>query len=339
MRVLLSCSKHVQSPDGLCPLGTTAEPNQRGQCLTDTSLHGKTPSTQTSNSGGSGTTTNTGTGGTTSTPMMAPLKAGGGTTTGPGTTTTTTSAKTTTTTTTPKQTGTTTSGSTGTPTSTAKATTTKIINNNNVIRGSSGGGTSAATPHTQTTTNNNFLTYANTINKITIKYPSTWTKTEFTGNPSIPVIFNTPTTITTATGNTGLAAAAKNSFVISITPSASNLDNFTQQRLNALTHSNGVKYSITNTTAKVLTPPTGVTAYREVSYDATKNIIVNNTIPTQVPLKGAAIFFVNSGTGYSLLYLAKQTEYTQNLPMIQQMVNSFRIGNGGGTAASSNSTR
>jgi hypothetical protein len=80
----------------------------------------------------------------------------------------------------------------------------------------------------------------------------------------------------------------------------------------------------------VLTPPTGITAYREVSYDATKNILVNSTtIPTQVPLRGAAIFFVNNGTGYSLLYLAKQTEYTQNLPMIQQMVNSFQIGNGG----------
>jgi hypothetical protein len=189
-------------------------------------------------------------------------------------------------------------------------------------------GLGAATPHTQTTTNNNFLTYANTINKITIKYPSTWTKTEFTGNPSIPVIFNTPTTITTATGNAGPAAAAKNSFVISVTPSASNLDNFTHQRINALTQSNGVKYNITNTNAKVLTPPTGITAYREVIYDATKNIVVNNTIPTQVPLKGAAIFFVNSGTGYSLLYLAKQTEYTQNLPMIQQMVNSFQIGAG-----------
>ena len=54
----------------------------------------------------------------------------------------------------------------------------------------------------------------------------------------------------------------------------------------------------------------------------------NNNIPTQVPLKGAAIFFVNGGTGYSLLYLAKQAEYTQNLPMIQQMVNSFQIGAG-----------
>ncbi|MGB7954601.1 MAG: hypothetical protein WCF23_11530, partial [Candidatus Nitrosopolaris sp.] len=313
---------------GLCPLETTAEPNQRGQCLTDTSLPGKTPSTQTGNSGGSGTTTNTGTGGTTSTPMTTPMKAGGGTTTGPGTTTTTTSAKTTTTTTTPKQTRTTTSGSTGTPTSTYKATTTKIINNKNVVRGPS------APASGSLGTKAPFITYVNTINKITIKYPPTWTKTELTGNPSIPVIFNAPTTITTATGNAGPAAAAKNSFVISITPSASNLDNFTQQRINALTHSNGVKYNITNATAKVLTPPTGITAYREVSYDATKNILVNNTtIPTQVPLKGAAIFFVNSGTGYSLLYLAKQTEYTQNLPMIQQMVNSFQVGNGGGTAA------
>jgi hypothetical protein len=74
----------------------------------------------------------------------------------------------------------------------------------------------------------------------------------------------------------------------------------------------------------VLTPPTGITAFREVSYDGIKN---NNN---NLPLKGAAIFFVNGGTGYSLLYLAKQTEYTQNLPMIQQMINSFHIGNSGG---------
>jgi hypothetical protein len=70
--------------------------------------------------------------------------------------------------------------------------------------------------------------------------------------------------------------------------------------------------------------------HREVSYDAMKNSITsgsNNAIPIQVPLKGAAIF-VNGNTGYSLLYLAKQTEYTQNLPMVQQMVNSFQVGSG-----------
>jgi hypothetical protein len=71
--------------------------------------------------------------------------------------------------------------------------------------------------------------------------------------------------------------------------------------------------------------------HREVRYDAMKNSITsgsNNAIPIQVPLKGAAIFFVNGNTGYSLLYLAKQTEYTQNLPMVQQMVNSFQVGSG-----------
>lgn len=55
----------------------------------------------------------------------------------------------------------------------------------------------------------------------------------------------------------------------------------------------------------------------------------------QVPSRGAAIFFVNDGTGYSLLYLAKQTEYTQNLPVVQQMVNSFQVGSGTGAASSS----
>lgn len=154
------------------------------------------------------------------------------------------------------------------------------------------------------------------------------------GNPSIPVMFNAPTIVTT-TPNTG---AAKTGFVINITPSASNLDNYTQQQINGLTHSNAVKYTITNTNAKELTPPTGITAFREISYDGMKNIIVsnNNNTPTQVPLKGAALFFVNGGTGYSLLYLAKQTEYTQHLPMIQQMVNSFQISNGATASGSSN---
>ena len=116
--------------------------------------------------------------------------------------------------------------------------------------------------------------------------------------------------------------------MINITPSAANLDSYTQQQVNALRQSPAVKYTITNTNAKELTPPTGITAFREISYDGMKNVIANNNIPTQVPLKGAAIFFVNGGTGYSLLYLAKQAEYTQNLPMIQQMVNSFQIGTG-----------
>lgn len=50
-------------------------------------------------------------------------------------------------------------------------------------------------------------------------------------------------------------------------------------------------------------PPTGVTAFREIGYDGMKNSLGAINIPTQVPLKGAAIFFVNGGTGYSLLYL------------------------------------
>jgi hypothetical protein len=70
-----------------------------------------------------------------------------------------------------------------------------------------------------------------------------------------------------------------------------------------------------------LTPPTGITSYREISYDGMKS---GNGV--QVPLRGAAIFFVNGGTGYSLLYLAKQTDYNQNLPMVQQMLNSFQVG-------------
>jgi hypothetical protein len=246
----------------------------------------------------------TGTTGGTTTPTTPTGNTGGTTTT-----TTTTTGNPTTTTTTP-------------PTSTT--TTTNVIRGGGGSSGGGGGTTAAATPSQGA---NSFLTYVNSINKITIKYPSTWTKTELVGNPSIPVMFNAPTIATTA-------GAAKTSFVISITPSASNLVSFTQQQINGLTQSNTIKYTITDTNAKVLTAPTGITAFREVSYYAVKN---NN-----VPLKGAAIFFVNGGTGYSLLYLAKQTEYTQSLPMVQQMVNSFQIGTSSGpvqNVAASNSQR
>jgi hypothetical protein len=218
--------------------------------------------------------------------------------------------------------------STSTSTSTATAVTNVINNNKNVVRGSSGGGGgggsggNTASSSTTAQAPNTFLTYINALNKITIKYPSTWTKTDLVGNPSIPVIFNAPlSTIASTAPNT--AGATKTGFAISITPGAASLDSFTQQQINALTHSNAVRYTITDSNAKILTPPTGITAYREVSYDAIKN---NN-----VPLKGAAIFFVNAGTGYSLLYLAKQTDYTQNLPMVQQMVNSFQVGAAGGS--------
>jgi hypothetical protein len=240
---------------------------------------------------------------------------GGTTTTGTGTTTNTGKP------TTPF----TTSTKSPTPPPSPTATPNSIVNNKNVIRGATGGGGSGTYATAPAQPTNNFITYVNAVNKITIRYPSIWTKTEFAGNPSIPVMFNAPFT-TTATPDTG---AAKTSFMISITPSAANLDSFTSQQIFGLTHSNTIKYTITNPDAKVLTAPTGITAFREISYDAIKNIIVNNNIPTQVPLKGTAIFFVNGGTGYSLLYLAKQTEYTQNLPMIQQMMNSFHIGSGG----------
>jgi hypothetical protein len=120
--------------------------------------------------------------------------------------------------------------------------------------------------------------------------------------------------------------------MISITPGATNLDSFMQQQINTLTNSQAIKYTITDTNAKVLTPPLGITAFREVSYDAMKNSLDANNVPAVVPLKGAAILFVNGGTGYSLLYLAKQTDYTQNLPKVQQMVNSFQVGGSAVTA-------
>jgi hypothetical protein len=289
---------------------------------------------------GSGTTTNTGTGGgTTSTPMTTPMKTGGGTTntgTGAGTTTT--------------GTGTTapTNGTVGTGTSTSTSTTTtttKIINNNNIVRGgqSSVGVGSTQAPTTSTTITTPSVTYVNIPDKITIRYPSTWTKTEFADNPSIPVIFNAPIN--------GSTTAAKTSLMINInqlTPASATPDSYTQQQINALTNSSVIKYTITDTNSKVLTPPSGIASYREISYNGIKNSTVNsNNISTQIPLKGTAIFFVNGNTGYSLLYLAKQTEYNQNLPTVQQMINTFQInatsssegvGSGSGaTGGSSNS--
>ena len=59
---------------------------------------------------------------------------------------------------------------------------------------------------------------------------------------------------------------------------------------------------------------------------------------TSIPLRGAAIFFVNGDIGYSLLYLAKQTDYARNLPIVQQMINSFQIGAGGVSSISSASS-
>jgi hypothetical protein len=244
-------------------------------------------------------------------------------------------------------TGTTTATTTGKPTpppppttSSSSKTVTKAVNNKNVIRGgqpTSSTGTSATTAAapSQAITNNNFLIYANTLNKITIRYPSTWTKTELVGNPSIPVIFNAPITA----DNT---AAAKTTLMISINTltnsKTATLDGFAQEQNYALTHSNTIKYTITDRNAKALTPPSGVgSAFREISYDGIKNTIDSvNKIATQVPLKGTAIYFVNDGIGYRLLYLAKQTEFAKNLPIVQQMINSFQIAGIGGVSSSGN---
>ena len=223
------------------------------------------------------------------------------------------------TTTTPTNTGNPNTTPPTTTPSTSTSTTTNVINGGGPSGSGGGAGGGTATPAQGS---NAFLTYVNTFHKITMKYPSSWTKTDLVGNPRIPVMFSAPTITTTTSG----AGAAKTSFVISITPGAANLDSFTQQQINGLTQSNAVKYTITDSNAKVLTPPTGITAFREISYDGIKN---------NLPLKGAAIFFVNGGTGYGLLYLAKQTDYTQNIPVVQQMVNSFQVG-GNGPSASSN---
>ena len=310
---------HVLEPGVSCAFdinmqASTPATTQTGGTGTGTTT--TTPATtQTGNAKGTTTGTTTNTGGPTNTPGTTQQTGGTNNGAGGGTTTTTTS-----------------------PTSTTSTTTstTSVINRGGsssgggggtASGGSGGGGTGPAAPSQGA---NNFLTYVNAINKITIKYPSTWTKTDLVGNPRIPVMFSAPTLATATT--TPASTAAKTSFVISITPSASSLDSFTQQQLNTLTQSKAIKYTITDTNAKVLTPPNGITAFSEVSYDAVKN---NNAIPTPIPLKGAAIFFVNGNTGYSLLYLVKQTDYTQNIPMVQQMVNSFQVGGNSASASGS----
>ncbi len=156
-----------------------------------------------------------------------------------------------------------------------------ITNNRNILESSSssnGGGTALGTTASQTTNNNNFLTYLNTPDKITIRYSSAWTKTEFADNPSIPVIFNAPINDTT-TAKTTLMVNINNQ----LTPSSATPDGYTQQ-INALTKSSVIKYIITDTNSKVLTPPTGIAAYREISYNGIKISTVND-IPTQIPLK------------------------------------------------------
>jgi hypothetical protein len=239
-----------------------------------------------------------------------------------------------TTTTTGTGTATPTGGANGTGTSTSTTTTTtKIINNNNIVKGgpsasgsSSIGGIQA--PTTSITTGPS-VTYVNIPDKITIRYPSTWTKTEFADNPSIPVIFNAPINDTTA--KTTLMININNP----LTPASATPDAYTQQQINALTNSSVIKYTITNTNSKVLTPPAGITAYREISYNGIKNSTVSNNTPAQIPLKGTAIFFVNGNTGYTLLYLAKQSEYNQNLPIVQQMIDTFQMNATSGVGAGS----
>jgi hypothetical protein len=211
-----------------------------------------------------------------------------------------------------------------------------ITNNRNVLKSPSSIGAVAAAAPSQITNsnNNNFLTYLNTPDKITIRYPSTWTKTEFANNPNIPVIFNAPINGTTA-------ATTRTTLMINVnqlTPSSATPDAYTQQQINALTNSSVIKYAITDTNSKVLTPPAGITAYREISYNGIKNNTVsNNNVPTQIPLKGTAIFFVNGNTGYTLLYLAKQSEYSQNLPTVQQMINTFQMNATSGVGVGSGS--
>ena len=279
-------------PDTLTKLTTSPQPNQQ-----PTQTGGGT-GMQPTGTGNMPTTPQTG-GGTTGTGTGTHPTGGG---TGMGNTPSTQLGGTTGTNTNP------------TTTPTPPTSTTNVINRG----GSSGGGGSTSTTSAPPVAQATFLTYVNAINKISMKYPSTWTKTELVGNPSIPVMFNAPIAATTAT-----TAGTKTNFVISITPRATNLDSFTLQQINGLIQSKAVKYAITDTNAKILTPPSSITSYREISYDGMKN---DNGV--QVPLKGAAILFVNGGTGYSLLYLAKQTEYTQNLPMVQQMINSFLVGGG-----------
>lgn len=155
----------------------------------------------------------------------------------------------------PNTTPTTSTTTTTNPSTSTSTTTTNVINRGGSSSGgggaASGGGSSGIGTTTTTAAAgqgaNTFLTYVNAVNKITIKYPSTWTKTEFTGNPKIPVMFNAPITTAATTG-------AKTNFVISTTPGAADLDSFTQQQISSLSQSNAVKYTLTDTNAKVLTP-------------------------------------------------------------------------------------
>jgi hypothetical protein len=76
----------------------------------------------------------------------------------------------------------------------------------------------------------------NIPDKITIRYPSTWTKT-FADNPNIPVIFNAPINGTTTTTKTTLMININNP----LTPASATPDAYTQQQINTLTNSSVIK--------------------------------------------------------------------------------------------------
>ena len=160
----------------------------------------------------------------------------------------------------------------------------------------------------QNNTNVHFLTYQNSTDGIKIQYPSNWKKVEHGDNAGIP-----SHTIEFLSPMTANDTFQENVFV-KVDPFPQSLRQLVVGEVDGFkTHT--VNFMLLNSVPSTLDGnPAQILVFK-----------YSNFLPQFNTLKAMIVLTVKDQKAYAISYVAESSKYSEYLPTIQEMINSFRI--------------
>ena len=160
----------------------------------------------------------------------------------------------------------------------------------------------------QNETNVHFLTYQNSSDGIRIQYQSNWKKVDHGDNASIP-----SHTIEFLSPMTANDTFQENVFV-RVDPFPQNLRQLVVAEVSGF-KTQAVNFMLLNSVPSILADnPAQILVFK-----------YSNFLPQFNTLKAMIVLTVKDQKAYAISYVAESSKYSEYLPTIQEMINSFRV--------------
>ena len=175
-----------------------------------------------------------------------------------------------------------------------------------------------------TTYTNNFKTYDSPLYGISIQYPSDWINDDDTENRFTPdnrvgfdiIVEFCPSSYASSSGIGRCLASSHYTFSVDVShlPAGTSLNEFTTERI--LTHK-----LVDFTGFKIIESNSNITVSDNPAY----KVVYRIKPPDGDYLKKMEIWTIKNDKAYILEYTSKATGYLNNLPVVQKMIDSFKI--------------